>query len=427
MSIPLFLFTYNCGKSAEDICSDAGSTAYSNFVDNLFANIPGSKASGDHAKLYVFAFQELCSVLNGSFPGIVGPKLSKLGDIILDVLRSKHGHDVDFTLITKAHIGAIGLLVISDSPQNIKSIRKADSSCGYFRSSLKGGCGVRLTLTHEDDETEFTFVSCHLNANEGTEKYNRRNQDFYDIVRSMDFGDEWSVLKPDSHCFIMGDLNYRATANIFKTDSSTTKDQAESAADTLLLTSFKNLEEVDELTCARNANQVFWGFDEAPIKFRPTYKFFEGTAKYNSKRIPSWCDRILYQSYKSPVEDVGSSSSTDLPVPSSDKILPPVKVISYSSIPEISLSDHKPVYLSINVPFNAPKSVIDSQGLLISRQKSQGSLILKPTVWDKQFNRRFTYTADTLIGYGLWGTCTLKGRLLFFLVLVAVLLFIDSL
>jgi len=40
-------------------------------------------------------------------------------------------------------------------------------------------------------------------------------------------------------------------------------------------------------------------FEEAKLKFPPTYKFKVGTSEYDLKpskvRIPSWCDRILFR------------------------------------------------------------------------------------------------------------------------------------
>lgn len=54
----------------------------------------------------------------------------------------------------------------------------------------------------------------------------------------------------------------------------------------------------------------------------PTYKFVKKNNKYNYKRTPSWCDRILYSS---------SNSS---------------KIVKdrYTSKSNINYSDHKPVF-----------------------------------------------------------------------------------
>jgi len=73
---------------------------------------------------------------------------------------------------------------------------------------------------------------------------------------------------------------------------------------------------------------VLGGFQEAQIRFRPTYKFDKGTDKYDSsakQRKPAWCDRILWR-LKSHLNVVSES---------------------YNSKAEFCQSDHKPVVSSL--------------------------------------------------------------------------------
>jgi len=86
----------------------------------------------------------------------------------------------------------------------------------------------------------------------------------------------------------------------------------------------------DQLTDQRKKRHVFQGFDEAKITFPPTYKFKTGTNTLDEvkKRIPSWCDRVLFAGDISVVEG------------------------SYTSHQEILLSDHKPVSVKFNSTLN---------------------------------------------------------------------------
>ena len=70
-------------------------------------------------------------------------------------------------------------------------------------------------------------------------------------------------------------------------------------------------------------DEIISEFKEGEITFPPTYKYDVGTHIFDSsrkKRVPSWTDRILF------MDD-------------SNK----VKQLEYSSVPGVSMSDHKPV------------------------------------------------------------------------------------
>ena len=90
----------------------------------------------------------------------------------------------------------------------------------------------------------------------------------------------------------------------------------------------------DQLRRVLANGKVFTGYQEAPILFRPTYKFDIGTSVYDTsekQRIPAWCDRILFA--------MPSSQG----VTGSDQIRHSICVNNYRSAEMLVSSDHKPV------------------------------------------------------------------------------------
>ncbi|RKP33957.1 hypothetical protein BJ085DRAFT_21339, partial [Dimargaris cristalligena] len=85
---------------------------------------------------------------------------------------------------------------------------------------------------------------------------------------------------------------------------------------------FKYLLDFDQLNIQKMNLKAFTGFQERPIRFAPTYKFEIGTHEYDPKRIPAWCDRILWWT------------------PYGSDFINPT---NYQSHMELALSDHKPV------------------------------------------------------------------------------------
>lgn len=88
---------------------------------------------------------------------------------------------------------------------------------------------------------------------------------------------------------------------------------------------------------------------EAPLNFRPTYKFDVGSTVYDSgpkKRIPSWTDRILF---------VDS---------------PNVSCLAYNSDETVTTSDHRPVYASFLIGFSAFVQLDESQNAVVANQSA---------------------------------------------------------
>lgn len=418
MSIPLYLLTYNAGKLRLDA---------TDFIEKVGATLPD-----DICDLYVFGFQEICSILDGSFHDIVNRHMITINLIVIDTLKRKYtssSGDYNFTTVGLHHVGAIGMIAVTPFPLRFRDTRYADASCGNGNSLLKGAVGFRMRYSRDMTEfVELTFASAHLSAYEGEFYYLRRINNIQTIMRALDFGDGHSFLKSNSHAFFLGDLNFRTTKSIKMAMATSTLtellellDQSESPA------ANNHIEELaikyDELTQGKNNGELLSGFDEACITFRPTYKYHPNTAIYNSSRCPLWCDRVFFQNtYREGLS---------------------VDIHNYKSVCPYMRSDHRPVYLHITVPFEAPESIIGANGYLMilpsagpsrhashilssidefpdSRDAVSGptDIYIKCTVLDKVAQLFLRRISDFFIGYGLWLSTTSRGRLLLLFVVL---------
>lgn len=399
--IPLYLFTYNCGKCL--IRADQ-------FVTNFVRSLPDKLS-----ELYVFGLQELCSIMDGSFYELANKILIQYNELFLAALKEKYGLEgTIFQTLGFHHIGAIGIIAITPYPLKFTKVRVAGSGCGYGFSSMKGGVGLRVTYKNQSQSIELTFANAHLSAYEGEYYYAKRNDNMLTLMRSLDFGDGYGLLKTSNHTFFMGDLNYRTSKKYEKTSASTMEllqlqDQSQVSS-----IEIENLvKKYDELYQGREQGDIFTGFTEGCVNFSPTYKFQVNTAIYNMKRSPSWCDRILFQSTYDELKNVPT-------------------IHKYNSIKSILQSDHQPVFLSITIPFRPPNPIVSSSGFLQVLQSEQPNrhshssdqvanfdetisgpteIFMKPTRWDYYIQTYIRDLSDKCIGYGLFFGTTSKGRL----------------
>lgn len=407
-TISLLLLTFNCGKDRQAV----------DVIEHAVHKALLSGAASAPPQILVFGFEEVASILDASFDRLE-PNLAPIQLGITSGLKGIYSTDeAHYVLAATSRIGAIATLVyvLDDtalpgiSPIHVVETSTAGTRRGYFYSSLKGAAGVRLSVRTKpsrggqvnaaDDEIhEFTFVNAHLAANEGYVE--KRNNDFYGIATSLGFKDGYGAYKPKSHTFFLGDLNYRAIVqkSVDSTEVSlldalleAEDDEGNPHDNAQYYSTFKAS---DELYHVMKSKKSFFGFTEAPVYFAPSFKFVVGSVKnYNTKRTPSWCDRILY-----------------LPYPTSPEI------VKYSSIPSVVSSDHKPVYLLINVPKSPPVTVFqsdpaDPKNLVVAPDFTPPSSRITLTQSENiGYYNGLGWTSDMAIGWGIFLAATQEGRI----------------
>ncbi|TFK32280.1 Endonuclease/exonuclease/phosphatase [Crucibulum laeve] len=188
------------------------------------------------------------------------------------------------------------------------------------------------TSTRRPGPTTLTFVNAHLAAFD--EMVDKRNLDYQELCRKLSFeiepGSTLTATRPgevvreavgvfeSDVLFWIVDLNYRLDLpDIDVRRVLGTKDW-EGKCEVLL--------RFDQLKKAIQSKKAFDGFQEGPISHLPSYRFSPGLAMdklgYDIKRKPAWTDRILYM--------FNPACTT-------------VTQTSYSSHPQITMSDHRPV------------------------------------------------------------------------------------
>ncbi|CAK7325999.1 unnamed protein product [Dovyalis caffra] len=288
----------------------------------------------------------------------VGLEGSSVGQWWLDMIGKTLDEGSTFERVGSRQLA--GLLIAMWVRNNLKAhvgdVDAAAVPCGFGRAiGNKGAVALRVRVY----DRVMCFVNCHFAAH--LEAVNRRNADFDHVYRTMTFGRPSNFfnaanagtssavqmlrganvmganspegipeLSEADMVIFLGDFNYRLDGISY-----------DEARDFVSQRSFDWLREKDQLRAEMGAGNAFQGMREAVIRFPPTYKFEKhqpGLAGYDSgekKRIPAWCDRVLYRDSRSAHSAHVSECSLDCPV---------VSLISqYDACMDVTDSDHKPV------------------------------------------------------------------------------------
>ncbi|KAL8280565.1 hypothetical protein RQP46_006888 [Phenoliferia psychrophenolica] len=302
--------------------------------------------SAESPDIISFGFQEMIDLESKKLTAktlILGKKKAeqKFTDTVSSSYRLWHDklvHAVRLAMppecpYTVIHVGdMVGLFscifVKSAESATLRDVAMINVKTGMSgRYGNKGGILSRFVI----DDTSLCFINCHLAA--GQSHRRQRDHDLVQILEDKSAFSELASSSPGAYqsggggtsvfdhelVVLSGDLNYR----IDMRREVVQKAVADGALATLL--------PQDQLLKGLATNPTFRlrSFKEAPITFAPTYKYDPGTDDYDSsakKRIPAWCDRVLWRSDRA------------------DKVTP----VHYRRY-ECNVSDHKPISAALDL------------------------------------------------------------------------------
>ncbi|KAI5454778.1 hypothetical protein NCC49_003662 [Naganishia albida] len=291
-------------------------------------------------------------------------RATSIGSIILLVFHNTQS--LPMTRLGRPSIARLGLGVGSTYGLDVWSETR-----GGYGMGNKGAIGLRIPINRgkeEDVWESFTFISAHLAAHD--ENLATRNANYRQILASLQFAPSSSLDKPlrvwqTSHLIFLGDLNYRLASSPTGLDKAlvdtSLQRRASVRVDADLEKERGKLVALDTLKQQQMQGKAFTFLSEGELtNFAPTYKRIVGKVDgYNKKRRPGYTDRILFASYRGPRhanEHTSETSAETSPLlgesagQADDNTSPQARIVSYDSIPDLTVSDHKPVYASIAIP-----------------------------------------------------------------------------
>ncbi|XP_076804156.1 phosphatidylinositol 3,4,5-trisphosphate 5-phosphatase 2-like isoform X1 [Clavelina lepadiformis] len=221
------------------------------------------------------------------------------------------------------HIKII-ILVKEEHKNRISHVQTSSVKTGI--ANALGNKGA-VAVSFQFGGTSFCFINAHLTS--GAEKCGRRNQNYHDILRSLNLGEDrfrsFDLTNRFDHLYFLGDLNYRLEMDVQEILSNIRKNE------------MAVLHKVDQLRREKDSNKVFNGFHEEEILFPPTYRYERGTREAYSHlkvkktgiriNVPSWCDRVLWRSY-----------------PETHNVC-----LAYGCSDDVMTSDHSPLFSNFQV------------------------------------------------------------------------------
>lgn len=152
----------------------------------------------------------------------------------------------------------------------------------------KGSCLVRFDYL----DTSFAFSSGHFAA--GSSANSSRISELTEVLNKNFPIHKIPKFKDHNIMFVFGDLNFRCDIDY------------QSCLNLIKAKNLPQLLQYDQFLKSKEVNFSLIDVEEGEIKFNPTFKYTINTQDYDSKkkRVPSWCDRILFKKSKFAVQNL---------------------------------------------------------------------------------------------------------------------------
>ena len=266
---------------------------------------------------------------------------------------------------TRVHAHALGemrllLFVLSEWRSDLSGLTLDAVPCGIGNLIANKGmilCSFRIR------DTSIALVTGHLAAH--TDKLAQRNKDLALVARAVAYPFESAAgtaslsavpaatsslassdfLSSFHAVYLFGDLNYRLEYPRGCADRTPSPAAFQQVVNLVRAQAWPTLFGFDQLRAAQARGEALVGFRESPPTFAPSFKVLRNVGLgYNAKRIPSWCDRILYKSVFNAADDAGGAApdgSGKQQHPASDSAA--ITQQSLRLVCSLCSSDHKPV------------------------------------------------------------------------------------
>ena len=289
--------------------------------------------------------------------------------LLLDKLNSKCSKHIDAVLRTTlggdyCEVGGgvrgmqMRLKVFARRGGKIDGVESAGRNTGLGAGALKLANKGGQAVSFRANGVSLVFLNAHLAAHAGEKHRLERDDNVHDILSGCRLGHRrLDAASQFDHAFFMGDLNYRLDLARLDAELATAKPEdacaevvrrieaaeAAAAGGASAHEAWGGLWGADELMAGAAGlddpsrpdvqlqEPIFSGWRTRKPAFRPTYKVLRGEAyKHVPKRVPAWCDRVLWKSLP------GLAAG--------------LRVLEHANCPAFLTSDHKPVRCGFAIP-----------------------------------------------------------------------------